>query len=378
VTSTLKGRGYNAFTIKRGENLKTRFFAEFILRRFYRLRAQNDRERRARDNERGGGAHENDKIYVGTGRVMKAKRRLLLRTVAVAAVVIVSLVGVAAYAHNKLVAVSGPPALDYESMTTVQQQAWAVASQVVGSSKAAQEQFVGQLLDLYNRVKGHDLVIFCEPGGWGKKPMETDMQAHSWLAGIESVLTGLGYSYTEVEDIRTETGLPGTLFELKEQLTHYPDKGKELAAKIDFLTQNISGLKVIITGQSNGAGLAGEVTNRLQANPNVFSIQVGIPFWHRVLQNSRSLIINENGIGPDTLTQKDIFDILKNNWVQLFIINKVPSFTPYDWLITRAVLIFGPYNLGLGMEAPGHDYMWDYPGVGPVIQAFLERNFSTE
>jgi len=308
---------------------------------------------------------------------MKAKRRYSAPILAVVVVLIVSLVGAAAYAHNRIGAGSGQ-SLNYESMTPVERQAWSVASQVVGSSQAAQEKFVGQLLDLYKQVKGHDLVIFCEPGGWGKKPMETDVQAHSWLHGIESVLTGLGYNYTEVEDIRTEKNLPGTLYELKEQLTHYPDKGKELAAKIDFLTQNIIGLKVIITGQSNGAGFAGEVTNRLQANPNVFSIQVGIPFWHRVLRNSRSLIINENGIGPDTLTQKDIFDILKNNWVQLFIINKVPSFTPYDWLITRAVLIFGPYNLGLGMEAPGHVYMWDYPGVGPVIQAFLVRNFSTQ
>ena len=302
---------------------------------------------------------------------------MLLRICALAAVLIVSLVGVAAYAHNKLDSGSGPTALDYESMSPIEQQAWEVASQVVGSSKAAQEQFVGQLLDLYSQVKDYDLVVFCAPGGWGKKSMETDVQAHSWLAGMESMLTKLGYNYTEVEDIRTEKGLPGTLFELKEQLTHYPSKANELAAKIDFLTQNVSGLKVIITGQSNGAGLAGEAINRLQANPNVFSIEVGIPFWHRVLQNSRSLIINENGIGPDTLTRKDIPEILKNNWVQLLILNKVPAFTPFDWVVTRAFLIFGPYNV-LGMNAPGHVYMWDYPGVGPVIQDFLVRNFSVK
>jgi len=308
---------------------------------------------------------------------MKSKRRLWLRMVAVAAVVIIGLAGLTAYAHNRIGPVSGPMALEYASMSPIERQAWEVASQVAGSGEAAQEQFVGRLLDLYDRIKGHDLVIFCAPGGWGKRPMETDPQASTWLAGIESVLTGLGYNYVEVQDIRTESSLPGTLLELKEQLTHYPSKGKELAAKIDFLTQNISGLKVIITGQSNGAGFAGEVTNRLQANPNVYSVQVGIPFWHRVFHNSRSLIITENGIGPDTLTRKDIPQILKNNWVQLFVMNKMPAFTPFDWLISRAFMIFGPYNV-LGMEAPGHDYFWDYPGVGPVIQAFLERNFSLE
>lgn len=308
---------------------------------------------------------------------MNTGRRLLWLRICALAVVLISLAGVVAYAHNNSVTEANQAALNFESMSPIEQQAWVVASQMAGSSKAAQEQFVSQLLALYYQVKDHNLVIFCAPGGWGKRPMETDVQAHSWLVGIESVLTKLGYNYTEVEDIRTETGLPGTLYELKEQLTHYPSKGKELAAKIDFLTQNINGLKVIITGQSNGAGFAGEVINRLQANPNVFSIEVGIPFWHRMLHNSRSLIINENGIGPDTLTRKDIPDILKNNLVQLFILNKVPAFTPFDWVVTRAFLIFGPYNV-LRLEAPGHVYMWDYPGVGPVIQAFLVQNFSAK
>ena len=310
---------------------------------------------------------------------MKSKGRIFwLRIFAAAVVLTVAFAGAAAYVSSNHGSEFSQMPLTAGSTAPVEQQAWALASQIVGSGKEAQERFAGQLLELYNEVKGHDLVIFCEPGGWGKKPMETDVQAESWLVGIESVLGQLGYNYYEVEDIRTDKGLGGYFFELKEQFTHYPLKAKELSAKIEFLTRNIAGLKVIVAGQSNGAGLAGEVTNLLQANPNVFSIQVGIPFWHRIMQNSRSLIINENGIGPDSLTRKNIPEILKKNWVQLFILNKVPAFTPFDWLVTRAVLIFGPYNLGLGMEAPGHDYFWDYPGVGPVIQSFLVRNFSVK
>ncbi len=99
------------------------------------------------------------------------------------------------------------PALNFESMSPIEQQAWDVASQVVGSSKKAQEQFVSQLLDLYYKVKDHDFAIFWTAGGWGKKPLEADTQGQTWLVGIESELTKLGYNYYEVEDIRTGKGL---------------------------------------------------------------------------------------------------------------------------------------------------------------------------
>jgi hypothetical protein len=270
------------------------------------------------------------------------------------------------------------PALNFESMSPIEQQAWDVASQVVGSSEKAQEEFVSQVLDLYDKVKGRDFAIFCAPGGWGKKPLEADTQGQTWLVGIESELTTLGYNYYEVEDIRTGKGFLSYLFELKEQLTHYPSKAKELAAKIDFLTKHVSGLKVIITGQSNGAAFAGEVISRLQGNPEVYSIQIGIPFWHRVSKTGQSLVIDNNGVGADALTQRDIVRLVKANLMRLFILNKAPAFTPFDWLVTMAILVFWPYNFGLGLEAPGHDYMWEYPGVGPVIQDFLVKNFSTK
>jgi hypothetical protein len=270
------------------------------------------------------------------------------------------------------------PALNFESMSPIEQQAWNVASQVVGSSKKAQEQFVSQVLDLYYKVRDHDFAIFLTAGGWGKKPLEADTQGQTWLVGIESELTKLGYNYYEVEDIRTGKGLLNYFVELKEQLTHYPSKSKELAAKIDFLTKHVSGLKVIITGQSNGAAFAGEVIRRLQGNPEVYSIQIGIPFWQRVSKTDKSLVIDNNGVGADALTQRDIVRLVKANLVRLFILNKAPAFTPFDWLVTRAVLVFGPYHFGLGFEAPGHDYMWQYPGVGPVIQDFLVKNFGTK
>ena len=310
---------------------------------------------------------------------MKTGRRLLLLCRGGLAVFLVAcLLGLGIYpgdAHARNVSWS---TCNFELVKDIEQQAWQLAAEVAGTSRKAQEKFVAELLDLYHEVKDNDLAIFCIPGGWGKKPLAANEEGKSWLVGIKAELNRLGYKYCEVDDVRTGNGLMEYLFEFKEQVTHYPSKARELAAKIDFLTDNVAGLKVIVTGQSNGAAFAGEVVRHLEDNPEVYSIQVGVPFWHRVFKTSRSLVIDNNGVGADALAGRDILTLLKANLVKLFVINHVPSFTPIDWVITRAVLIFGPYNIGFGLQAPGHEYMWEYPGVGPVIEEFLVKHFSME
>ena len=61
--------------------------------------------------------------------------------------------------------------------------------------------------------------------------------------------------------------------------------------------------------------------------------------------------------------------------MKLLMLYQAPSFTPVDWVVTRAFFVFGSYNFNLGMMAPGHEYMWEYPGVGPVIEAFMVESF---
>ena len=308
---------------------------------------------------------------------MKPSRRFLLFCKGSLAVLLVAcLLGLAIYFGSTHSEEANSSTFDFESMTEIEQRAWDMASEVVGTSMEVQEQFVADVLGLYYKVKDNDMAIFCIPGGWGKEPLAANAEGRSWLIGMEAELDELGCNYCVVDNIRTGNGLVEYLFEFKEQLTHCPSKAKDLAAKIDFLTQQVAGLKVIITGQSNGAAFAGEVIRRLEENSTVYSIQVGVPFWHRVSKTSQSLVIDNNGIGSDALTDRDLLRLLKANLAKIFILNHVPSFTPIDWVITRAGLVFWPYNFGLELRAPGHDYMWEYPGVGPVIEAFLVKNFS--
>ncbi len=308
----------------------------------------------------------------------KRGRFLTLGKVVLAVFLAVCLLGVVIYAAAGYSRRTNSSVLGLESMSVIEQQAWQAAAEVVGSSKKAQEQFVTEVLDLYSKAKDSDLIIFCNSGGWGNKPLSSDYQGQSWLTGMTEKLTQLGYEPCVIDDIRTGNSLIEHLFEFKEDLTHYPSKAKVLAAKIDFLTQHNTDLKVIITGQSNGAAFTGEVANRLKDNPKVYSIQVGIPFWHRVHEVTRSLVIDNSGIGSDALTDRNLVAIIKSNWAKLFILNHVPFFTPVDWFISRSVLILASYNFGLGLHAPGHEYMWEYPGVGPVIEAFLVNNFSIQ
>ncbi len=265
-----------------------------------------------------------------------------------------------------------------KALDAIEQQAWQLAREVVGASRKAQSQFVDELLGLYRKVKDRDLVIVCNSGGWGTSPLSSDYQGQSWLAGIETKLTQMGYNFCVIENIRTGSGLFERLFELKEGLTQYPSKARETAAKINFLMQHFTDLKVLIVGQSNGAAFTSTVAKYLASNPRVYSIQVGIPFWHRVCEVSRSLVIKNSGLGGDVLTKGDIVGLFKANWAKMLVINHVPSFTPIDWLINRAVLIFASYCFGLGLHAPGHEYMWEHPGVGPMIEAFLVENFGSK
>lgn len=267
---------------------------------------------------------------------------------------------------------------DFEPAGAIGQQAWQLAKEVVGASRSAQEQFVAELLALYDKVKGKDIVVFCNSGGWGTKPLSADYQGQSWLNGINNELTQMGYKYCIIENIRTGSGLIERLFELKEHLTHYPVKAKRLAVKIDFLTRHVTDLKVLITGQSAGAAFAGEVAKYLECNPRVYSIQVGIPFWQKTEQVSNSLVIASSGISADVLAEKDLVSFFKANLGKLFVIGHAPSFTPIDWFTTKAIIIFALYDFGFGLEAPGHEYMWEYPGVGPAIKAFLVEHFGSQ
>ena len=85
--------------------------------------------------------------------------------------------------------------------------------------------------------------------------------------------------------------------EFFEAATHYPHKAKDLAERVEFLTDHLPDLKVIIAGESTGTVISDKTMGILKDEPRVYSIQTGTPFWHKPVDLDRTLLMNSNGRG---------------------------------------------------------------------------------
>ncbi len=155
----------------------------------------------------------------------------------------------------------------------------------------------------------------------------------------------------------------GIIDEGVEMITSYPSKAKELACRVEFLTNHVPDLRVILTGESDGAVISDRSMNILRDNPQVYSIQTGPPFWHKPIMLDRTLVLDNNGRTPDTFSRGDIPTML---WTSLEDLLGLPQ--PEEE--SGRVLKF--------LRAPGHDYRWHYPSVCLQITDFLEDNFGIE
>ena len=235
-----------------------------------------------------------------------------------------------------------------------------LATELFGNCQEKCNDFVEQVLAVYSEAKEKDFVVVFNPGGLGHKSVEASPGWCSILAGIKSELAGLGYTSLLLDYRRTDGGLPGCLDELVERMTGYPSKTKDLADRLEFITNHISHLRVIVAGESTGTVICDRVMDTLEDNPQVYSIQTGSPFWHKNIMLDRTLVLIDNGIIPDSYSQGDFGAIVWGNlryWLHLS--------QPEDYFGTM------PHYVG----APGHDYWWQYPEVCSQITSFLDGNF---
>jgi hypothetical protein len=221
------------------------------------------------------------------------------------------------------------------------------------------DDFVSQLVGMYLEAVDKDFIVIFNPGGWGWDPVSEIKGWESILNGIDSELSLFGYDTLLVDYKRTRHGFNGIVGEVEELLGLQPAKAGELAARIDFITEHLPEIRVIITGESNGATIADKALQLLKDNTSVFAIETGPPVWHAGFDFERSLIITDNGEQADTFSSGDIILVLRAN----------------------AESAFGIYRGGKGdillyIGAPGHYYSWDYPSVREQVSQFLADNFS--
>lgn len=235
------------------------------------------------------------------------------------------------------------------------------AGELIGNDRKRITRFKDQLVGMYMEVKDNDVVIIFNSGGWGWNLTQQTPGWSSILEGIKSELRSLGYSSIVLNYRRTGSGVRGCMREFYESARHYPSKAEDLAKRIEFLTGHLPGIRVIIAGESTGTIISDRTMVLLKDNPQVYSIQTGVPFWHKPGYSERTLMINTNGSTIDTFSYGKVPVIVRTNikrWLGLR--------SPKD----------EPGSILSWLKAPGHHYTWEYPGVYTEVRNFLQNHFS--
>ncbi len=235
-----------------------------------------------------------------------------------------------------------------------------LAVELYGDYQEKSQDFARQLQTLYLAARDSDFVIFFNPGGWGWSSLADSSQWQSIVTGIQSELDKLGYSSLLLSYLRTERTLGGCSEEVLSMLNPDSPKARDLASRAEFLTRHIPDLRVIITGESNGTVISDSAMAILEDNRLVYSIQTGPPFWYENSALDRTLVLESNGLVPDAFSQGDIFAMISASLENLF-------------GFPRPEEDCG--NILFYVNAPGHEYWWQYPEVSSRITSFLEENF---
>lgn len=238
-----------------------------------------------------------------------------------------------------------------------------LATELFGDYQERRDEFARQLLVTYSEAKDKDFVIFFNSGGAGWSLLETSLDWYSIFDGITSELANLGYSSLSLDYLRTVRSWEGFFDEVMNMISLYPSKTRELASRVEFLTEYIPGLRVLLIGESNGTVICDRVLNALKDNPRVYSIQTGTPFWYKNTMLDRELVLKSSGIIPDSFSEGDIFRMLGATLESLL------GF-PHRQGNAGTILNF--------IAAPGHDYWWQYPSVSTEITRFLRENFGVK
>ncbi len=239
-----------------------------------------------------------------------------------------------------------------------------LANELYGDSLEQRDHYVNQLLAMYNRVNDDDVLVLFNSGGWGWTLVEDSVDWETIADGMQKELDDIGCSAVVLSYQRTAGSLQGYCNELWEMLSGYRTKARDLSTRVQFLTEHKEDFSVVLAGESNGSIICDYVMAALPENTNVYCIQTGPPPWHKEQFGERTLVLKDNGEVPDSFAQADLWTIFKAN-------------VSFAWnLITGEASLSDPGgNIGIFVQAPGHEYHWEDSGVCQNITGFLQENF---
>ena len=247
-----------------------------------------------------------------------------------------------------------------------------LGQQLYGKNTIERAALTNRLLDICTRVQGKDILVIHNPGGWGSTPLDDLLQwERSIVDGVVTTIERRGYSLLLVQHFRGGSSWWARMKDTKEE-TYFLFKSqsrkvKELAAEVRFIARHFNNLKILLIGASQGAAFSNAVMREIGKLHQVYSIELGLFFPHmsRRVITERTLAIDDNGQVPDPIARGN-----------LRVGFKAYITAPYRWLKYR--LHGQPQKFTYCINAPGHDYNWEYPEVRQRIEEFLKIKFGTK
>ncbi len=207
-----------------------------------------------------------------------------------------------------------------------------------------------------------DIIIIFNSGGWGNVPFEKADDFAPIVEKMQQTLGQWGYSTVVIPYIRTKDDLLGEVSSLRELSNNFKNSSKDLAGKIEEINKAFPDKKIIITGLSIGGAFVTKTYENIseEIKDSVFAIAIGTPFWADNFKKSN--LIQVDNEGKDTLVGGQVSPLF---------FSLIES--PFKWLAAK---INGQYlSLSRAFQAPGHNYSWESPEVGPKIVSFLSDKF---
>jgi len=250
----------------------------------------------------------------------------------------------------------------------LREEARLLGRQLFGDDSAKGARFADRLLGIYRDARDKDILLIHNPGGWGNSPLENCMNwERSVVAGISTTLEKLGCSCSLSQYFRGGVGWREHLRDIRDYLRFFSFERELLAAEVEFLTRHVENLRVVMIGVSQGAGFSNAVMQRLSELKRVYSIELGVFFFHRPQRviTERTLIIDHNGLMPDAVIEGDLVTMVMTLPMAFL-----------RWIKYR--LKGKPVNFSRCIKLAGHDYHWEYPKVSQQIGDFLMVNFGAK
>ena len=214
--------------------------------------------------------------------------------------------------------------------------------------------------DVLNSASENEIVIIFNSGGWGDTLPEEAADFTPIINGIQKTLNDLGYNSIVVPYTRTKDSFLGRVEGVKEILSLFPKQSQKLANEIEVFIKSHPENKIIMAGLSNGATFVNRTMMKVSENRrnSVFAVEVGTPFWEKVLDFDNILLLNNKG--KDALSKMDLRIL-------------IPALlkSPYKWL--SAQVLREELSFSQALYLPGHYYGWD--SVSPEVKFFLESRF---